>query len=284
MEDLNKLLNQFGDFFVGNWFRIVAALIVLIIGGILITLLTKLLMKIIYGTKIDNAAGGFVVALLRVVLWIALIFGCVSILGLDSNSFLVAFSSVALAIGLALKDSLSNIANGMVILAEKPFRKGDHVAIGSVEGIIKRITILTTELTTFDNKKVILPNNTVASDNITNFTANPTRRIDFTFGVAYGSDIDKVQSILEELIENYSLALKMPKPSVFLETQSASSLDFKVRFWVNTVDYWTVYGQMQAMVYKAFVSNNIEIPFNQLDIHLDTKGNTEPVVTTKKGK
>ena len=270
----NDLMKNISNFFVNYWVNIVVCLGILIIGGILIKLLAKLLMKIIYGTKIDNASGSFVVALLKIVLWIVLIFACARVLGIEGNSFLVAFSSVALAIGLALKDSLGNIANGIVIVAIKPFKKGDHVMIGSTEGIIKKISILTTELKTFDNKRIVIPNNQVVSGSITNFTANPTRRIDFVYSVSYSSDMKKVKEALFKAANDYQYTLKTQPIRVFMLAHSSSSVDFKVMFWVNVEDYWTAYFDFTEIVWNAFAENGIEIPFNQLDVHIKDVNNT----------
>lgn len=271
MKDFNELLKQVGNFFVNSWPNIVAALIVLIVGGILVSLLGKLLMKIIYSTKIDNAAGGFFVALLKIVLWVFILFGCASLMGLDANSFLVAFSSVALAIGLVLKDSLNNIAHGILIVVNKPFKKGDYVAVSSVEGTVRKITIFTTELTTGDNKKIVLPNSTVSNGNIVNYSANPTRRVDATYGVSYDSDMKKVKEILYNTINNYDYALKNPTPIIYMESHNSSSVDFKVRFWVNNSDYWNALYGLNEKVFEAFKENNITIPFNTIDVNITSE-------------
>lgn len=268
MEGFNELFGKIGDFFVNNWFNIVGAGALFIIGGILITLLSKLLMKIIYSTKIDNASGGFFVALIKVILWFFLIFACASILGIEGNSFLVAFSSVALAIGLALKDSLANIANGILIVINKPFKKGDYIVVSSVEGVVRKISILNTELTTADNKRVIVPNSTIYNNNLINYSANPTRRLDMVFSVSYDSDIKKVKQVLYEAISNYEYTLSTPAPFIYLDTQSASSLDFKVRFWVENSEYWNAYFGLNELVFEALKANDIEIPYNKLDVNL----------------
>lgn len=272
MEGFNELFTKIGVFFANNWINIVGAIAVLIIGGMLITLFGKLLMRIIYSSKIDNASGGFFVALIKIVLWVALIFGCASILGINSNSFLVAFSSVALAIGLALKDSLANIANGIIIVAVKPFKKGDYIQASGVEGTVKKISILTTELTTADNKRVVLPNSSITTNSIVNYSANPTRRIDLTYSVSYSSDMKKVKQLLFDAIDSYEYSLKTPTPIIYMEKHSASSVDFKVRFWVNNSDYWTAFFGFNEKVFDTFKENGVEIPFNQLDVHIINAG------------
>ena len=268
---MGEALKTFADFFVNNYLNIIATVVALIVGGILITLLCKLLMKIIYSTRIDNAVGGFFVALIRVFLWILLMFACINILGIDGNSFLVAFSSVALAIGLALKDSLANIANGIIIVATKPFRKGDHVKIGSVEGTVKKISIIHTELQTFDNNVILLPNSSVTGGEIYNYSKNPIRRLDRVFSVSYDADMEKVKEVLMEVANNLPETLKSPEAQVFMKEHSASSVDFTFRIWVNNSDYWKVYNSLPGIVFAAFKDNNIEIPFTQVDIHVRDK-------------
>ena len=272
MNDFNDLMNSISDFFVKYWFNIVAAIAVLVIGGILISLLSRLIMKIIYSTKIDNVTGGFFVALLKVVLWIFLFFAAANVLGIDGNSFLVAFSSVALAIGLALKDSLANIANGILIVINKPFKKGDYIAIGSTEGVVRKMTILTTELTTGDNKRIVLPNSTVTNSNVVNYSSNPTRRIEFIYSVSYDSDMTLVKKVLYEVVDNFQYNIKTPAPLVYMHAHSASSVDFKVRFWVETGSYWDAYFGLNEKVFEAFKKNNIEIPYTKLDVNIINNG------------
>lgn len=268
MDGFNDLFKKIADFFADSWFNIVAVIAIFVIGGILISLFAKLLMKIIYATKFDNASGGFFVAIFKVVLWVFLLFACANILGIDGNSFLVAFSTVALAVGLALKDSLANIANGILIVVNKPFKKGDYVSIGSTEGTIKKITILTTELTTVDNKRVVVPNSTVSSSTIINYSSNPTRRLEMIYSVSYDSDMRKVKEVLYDVISNYEYTLKTPAPFIFMCAHSSSSIDFKVRIWVDNIDYWNAFFGLNERVFEAFKANNIEIPYNKLDVNI----------------
>lgn len=268
MDGFNELFSKIGNFFVTNWINLVGATALLIIGGVIITLISKLLLKIIYSSKVDNASGGFFVTLIKIILWIGLIFGCAGILGINGNSFLVAFSSVALAIGLALKDSLANIANGIIIVVIKPFKKGDYIQAGGVEGTVKKISILTTELATADNKRVVLPNSNVTTGNVINFSANPTRRIDLTYSVSYNANMSEVKEVLFNTVSNYNYTLSSPTPIIYMEKHNASSIDFKVRFWVNNSDYWNAYFGLNEKVFEAFKEKNIEIPYNQLDVHI----------------
>lgn len=270
LNDINDFLQKIGDFFVNNGVTILFVILIFILGFFAIKYFCKLIMAIIYATKIDNAIGGFFVSILKIGLWLALLFGIASLLGIKGSSFLVAFSSVALAVGLALKDSLANIANGIVIIMIKPFKKGDHVSVEGVEGIIKNIRILTTELTTFDNKKIVLPNSKIVNSSVVNYTSNPTRRIDATFSVSYQEDMAKVKAVLNDTLKNFSYALQTPLPSIYLSSHNDSSIDFTLKFWVNTIDYWNALHGLPEVVFMAFKENDIKIPYPQLDVHFDS--------------
>lgn len=268
MESFKELSSKIANFFANNGLNILASILIFIIGFILIKLICKLLLKIVYATKIDNAIGGFIVGLLQVFLWLLLAFAIVSMLGLSGNSFLIAFSSVALAVGMALKDSLANIANGIVIIITKPFKKGDHIEIAGTEGIVKSVKILTTEIFTFDNKRIVLPNSAIVNGTLTNYTANPTRRVDIVIGVSYDSDIKLVKKVLTNLLDDHKLVLDVPSPTIILKAFSDSSLDFQLKFWVKTDDYYSALFDINEKIVEEFRKNNIEIPYNKLDVKL----------------
>lgn len=268
MESFKELSSKIANFFANNGLNILASILIFIIGFILIKLICKLLLKIVYATKIDNAIGGFIVGLLQVFLWLLLAFAIVSMLGLSGNSFLIAISSVALAVGMALKDSLANIANGIVIIITKPFKKGDHIEIAGTEGIVRSVKILTTEIFTFDNKRIVLPNSAIVNGTLTNYTANPTRRVDIVIGVSYDSDIKLVKKVLTNLLDDHKLVLDVPSPTIILKAFSDSSLDFQLKFWVKTDDYYSVLFDINEKIVEEFRKNNIEIPYNKLDVKL----------------
>lgn len=268
MESFKELSSKIANFFANNGLNILASILIFIIGFILIKLICKLLLKIVYATKIDNAIGGFIVGLLQVFLWLLLAFAIVSMLGLSGNSFLIAISSVALAVGMALKDSLANIANGIVIIITKPFKKGDHIEIAGTEGIVRSVKILTTEIFTFDNKRIVLPNSAIVNGTLTNYTANPTRRVDIVIGVSYDSDIKLVKKVLTNLLDDHKLVLDVPSPTIILKAFSDSSLDFQLKFWVKTDDYYSALFDINEKIVEEFRKNNIEIPYNKLDVKL----------------
>ena len=206
--------------------------------------------------------------MLKVILWILTVFAVASVLSIPTSSLVVGLSSVALAIALALKDSLANLANGILIIYNKPFRRGDYIEIDGIDGVIKNIKLLTTELLTYDNRRIVLPNSKVVGGTIINNTAMPTRRITFNFAVSYDSNPNLVEKVLREAFEKNHLVNKNPKVYVFLSAHGTSSLTFTVRCWTDTEDYWDVYNGMPRKVYDAFIKNGIVVPYNQLDVYL----------------
>ncbi len=259
------------EFFKNNLWPIILAISMLIISLVIIRLICSILNKVLLKSGIDGTAVSFYLAVTKLALWIIVIFIVASILSISTSSLIVGFSSIALAVALALKDSLANLANGIIIIFNKPFRRGDHIEVDGVEGKIINIKLLTSEIISFDNKRYIIPNSKMVNSTITNFTSLPTRRLSLTFTVAYESDLDKVEKVLLEVVKADKRVLAKPKPFIFLSNHGESSLEYTVRVWTNTGDYWDLNYDMPRKVFDAFKANNISIPFNQLDIHLDSK-------------
>ena len=256
-------------FLTNEGWDIVLVISIIIIAFIGIKFAAFLVGKILYKSRIDGSAVAFYVAILKVVLWILTVFAIANVLNISTSSLVVGLSSVALAIALALKDSLANLANGILIIYNKPFRRGDHIEIEEYDGIIKNIKLLTTELVTADNRRVVLPNSKVINGVIVNNTAMATRRISLKYTVAYESDMDLVEKVLKEAFESNPLVNNTPAVSVNMSGQGESSVEYTVKCWVDTDDYWTVYNGMNRVVFDKFAENGISIPFNQLDVHID---------------
>ena len=191
-----------------------------------------------------------------------------SALGIDTSPLLALIGGSAFVVGMALQGTLSNFAQGLVILAYRPFDVGDVVDAGGVHGIVDSMNILSTTIRTFDNKKMIVPNGKIGSDTITNATASSTRRVDLTFGIGYQDDADKAQTILEQIIDSHPLVLKNPVPVIRLNELADSSVNYVVRPWAKTADYWTVYWDITAAVKREFDKSGVSIPFPQQDVHL----------------
>lgn len=182
--------------------------------------------------------------------------------------FIAVIGAAGLVIGLALQGTLSNFASGILILIYKPYDVGDGVNVAGVSGSVKSMNLISTTIHTFDNQKVIVPNNSIFSGNITNVTGNPTRRVDMTFGIGYGDDFDKARDVLMKIVESHELVLKDPAPVIKIHELADSSVNFIVRPWAKTSDYWAVYWDITREVKKQFDSERISIPFPQRDLHV----------------
>lgn len=245
----------------------VCALIILLIGFKLIKSLEKFLKKEHKFGKLDASVKGFLVSFIVITLKIMLFIIVATYMGIPMTTIVTLVGSCALAIGLALQGGLTNIAGGLMILIFKPFRVGDYIKASSEEGTVKSITMFYTTLTTVDNKEILIPNGTLTSSNVVNFTANKKRRVDFEFSVSYDSNIKTVKKVINSVLDKNELLLPDEEKLVRLKTQGDSALIFVVRVWTNTENYWNVYFDVTENVKEAFDKNNIEIPFPQLDIH-----------------
>ena len=255
-------------FLAETGWRIFEVLAVLVLGVIIIKIILRLLKAAFLKSPVDNSVSGFILSVLRVVFYVVLAFIVANMMNIPLTSFVAIVSAVGLAVGLALQDSLANLANGVVIIGTKPFREGDLVQIGSVTGKVKSIRMLTVELITTDNRKVVLPNSEVTSSTVINHSARPTRRIEWVFGVSYDSDIDEVMSVIRQCLSENAAILREPEPFVRLQEQAASSLNFLVRAWVNTEDRDEAYYDIMEAVFRAFGEHRIEIPYNKLDVRV----------------
>lgn len=273
---LSELINVMADIFeqitsyVSEYgFRLLFILCIIIVGVCLTWLISFLLKKLLLKTRIDGAIVSFIVSIFKIFMAVVVVLVCASILELSTSGLLVSLSTLALAVGLALKDSFGNIANGILIIVNKPFRRGDFVSINGVEGKVHSINLLTVELITAGNVKIVMPNNSVLNGNITNYSALAIRRADMKFEVAYGSDMDKVEEVLNQVAFDHPKVLKSMKINVYMDSHSSSSIVYAVKVWVNTGDYFGVMHSFPRLVYDAFEKEGIAIPFNQLDVHID---------------
>lgn len=256
------------DFFVINGWRIIAMFSVIIFGIIAIKVICRLMKKVFTRRKVDSIVSYFICSVINAILIIILIVAIFDIIGISTAPFVAVLGTIGLALALSMQNSLSNLTSGIIIIITKPFKKGDYVEVSGVEGSIEKITMLTTELITFDNKDIILPNNKVFDSGIINYSREPLRRIDMKFNVAYGTDIDKVKEVITDTVNIYPRILKEPLPIIRLIEQASNSLVFIAKLWVKTPDYWDVYFDIQELMYKAFVTHKIEIPYNKLDVNI----------------
>lgn len=249
--------------------KLITAILAFIVGKIIIKAVMKAVKKSKFIEKSEATVAHFFINFLNVALNIVLVVIIIGILGIPMASVITVIASAGVAVGLALQGSLSNLAGGIMILIFKPFKIDNFVEVAGCSGTVLDIGIFYTVLNTPDNKEITIPNGTVMSSTITNYSTHDTRRVDFTFSVAYGTDVEKVKTVLLEEADKHALVLKDPAPFARLSVQNASSLDFVLRVWANSGDYWTVNFDLLEAVNERFVKEGIEIPFNQLDVHLD---------------
>ncbi len=223
--------------------------------------------KILLAKVPNPSLNEFLLGVVKALLFISLFLGVTSILKIPVASFVAILGAAGLAVGLALQGSLSNFAGGVLILLFKPFQVGNVITSKGHTGTVTKIDILYTHLHTFDKKEVIIPNGNLANSDVINMSTQPTRRVDFNVGVAYGSDIKKVREIVLEIFKNDPRALPNPAPVVYLNAFGDSSLDLVIRVWANAADLWPLYFDGMEAINSAFEANKIEIPFPQRVYH-----------------
>ena len=277
--DWNEVWQKLIDLGISVGTKILWALLVLIVGKILIKVVMSILRKTYFFKKAETTVARFLLTFIKVVLEILLIVTIVAILGVPMSSMVALIAAAGATIGLALQGALSNFAGGIMILIFHPFRLEDFVEAGGLSGTVKDIGIFYTVLTTPDNKDVTIPNGTIMAQPVTNYTAHDIRRLDLNFSVAFGTDLDKVQAVLLDVGGAHELVVKEPAPFARLSAHTESSLTFTLRVWVKCGDYWTVHFDLIEAVNKRFALEGIRVPYNQLDVHLDTRkpdGNDAP--------
>ena len=248
--------------------RILAALINFIIGKFLINWANKLFATMLQKRKVDASIQSFLKSIVNITLLVMLFLAVIGKLGIELTSFAALLASVGVAVGMALSGNLSNFAGGVIILVFRPYKVGDNIeASTGVSGTVTDIQIFHTVLTTPDNKVIFAPNGAMSSAVVTNYSRKETRRLDFTFGVEYGTDFQQARTILMEIINQDTRILKDPTPFVEIGALADSSVNITVRVWVNASDYWAVNFDMKKNVYATFNEKGISFPFPQLTVH-----------------
>ncbi len=271
MEFFETMAAKFAELCVSFGGKLLAAIIVLVVGTLLIKLLMKILRKKKMGKHGDPTVHRFVLNLVKTALYIVLAVTIVAILGVPMASMVALIASAGVAIGLALQGSLSNLAGGIMILIFRPFKLNDFIDASGFSGTVVDIGIFYTTLRTGDNKSVTIPNGALMNDKVTNYSVHDTRRVDFTFTAAYGSDVDKVKEILLDEAAKHELTLKDPAPFARLSKQGDHGLTFTLRVWAESANYWTVNFDLLEAINARFAAEGIEIPFNQIDVHVKNK-------------
>lgn len=264
---LKNLLTMLEEFAVTYGGKLIIALIILIVGFKIVNASTRKLGKAKGLAKLEAATKNFIVNTINVVVKVIIGVTALAILGIPMSSIIAVIGSCGLAIGLALQGSLANIAGGFVLVIAKPFSIGDFITSGDISGTVEEIGVFHTKVITIDNKRIIVPNSTISNATLVNATAKQERRVDLTFTAAYDNDIDKVEQVLKQTCRAHPLVLDEPEPFARLSAHKDSALEYTVRAWCKTDDYWTVYFDLIRDVKVAFDKNGVTIPFPQVDVH-----------------
>lgn len=262
--DITKLLETY----VIPWsINIALAVAIFIIGKFLVNLLTNLLVKILSKSKMDVILVDFVSSIFKAVLLLFVIIAALDKLGVNTTSLIALLGAAGLAVGLALQSSLQNFAAGVMLIVFRPFKAGDFIEAGGTAGVVESISIFSSTLRTGDNKEVIVPNGKIYGDIITNYSKRDTRRIDMVVGVSYEDDLKKVTELLTKIINDDERVLKDPAPVIAVSELADSSVNFVVRPWVKTSDFWAVKWALTEQIKLQFDANGISIPFPQQVVH-----------------
>ena len=248
--------------------QILAAIVILVVGLWLAKKIKACFVSALNKKEVDPTLIGFFSSTLHGGLVLFIVIAAIGKLGVQTTSFVAVIGAAGLAVGLALQGSLSNFASGVLLILFKPFKVGDFIKAGGEAGVVVEVGILTTEMKTPDNIKIILPNSAIMGGSITNVSAHPTRRVDMVVGVSYGDDLNKAKQIMEDLLAADERVLKDPAPTVAVSNLGDSSVDFVVRPWVNSADYWAVKFDFTQAVKEKFDAEGVSIPFPQRDVHL----------------
>ncbi len=257
------------DLYILPWIiNIAFAVAIFVIGKILITVILGLVGKILKRSKMDNMLINFILSIANAVLLLVVIVAALDSLGVDTTSLIAIVGAAGLAIGLSLQDSLKNFAAGVMLLLFKPFKEGDFVEVAGVSGIVEKIAIFTSVMRSADNRELIIPNGSIYSDVITNFSARETRRVDMVFGIGYDADLRQAKQLLVDIISEDARVLKDPDVVIAVSELADSSVNFIVRPWVNSADYWGVLWDTTEKVKLRFDEAGVSIPYPQMDVHL----------------
>ncbi|MEF2231485.1 MAG: mechanosensitive ion channel domain-containing protein [Pseudodesulfovibrio sp.] len=267
-QTIQDLIQQGISLVTRHGLNVLIAILIFIAGRIVARKLADVCRVLMIKAKVDEILQGFLRNILYYALLAAVVVMALGQAGLNITSFLAVLGAAGLAVGLALKDSLSNFAAGVMLILLGFFKKGDYVTVAGESGTVAGLGIFNTILNTPDNRQIVVPNSSILNSAITNVTANPTRRVDLVFGIGYDDDLRKAKAVLEKILADDPRILADPAPVVAVSELADSSVNFVVRPWVNAADYWNVYFDLTEKVKLTFDAEGISIPFPQTDVHL----------------
>ena len=249
--------------------KILLALIVYWLGRRLIKFITNIVNKIFERREVDISVRSFIGNLIDITLTILLLATIVGILGINTTSFVAIFASAGLAVGMALSGTLQNFAGGVMVLVLKPYKVGDYIEAAGQAGYVKEIRLFNTLINTTDNKQIIIPNNSISTGIINNYSKELTRRVDWTVSISYGDNVDVARAAIQEILQADKRIHTAPVPLIAVFDLAANSVDIAVRAWVDSADYWDVYFAVNERIYKTLPEKGINFPFPQLQVHTD---------------
>ena len=278
MDEFWKALKDIGADFVQNTGLAIVRTVAFLVLGLIVIKIVQIIARsaALKSNKLDRSASTFVISIITVVLYVALVIILVSSLGFSTAGIIAAFSAVALAIALALKDSLASLANGVIIIFTKPFKKGDYISIGGIEGLVQDIRLFNTKVLTYSNEEIIVPNSEVLGDKLINYSSMPLRRVVIEVPVPYGVNVAEVKAFLLEADAAYKYTVTTPAPSVVLAEYGESTLDFSVRAWGPTENYWDLYFDLREIILNALTEHGIDRPHNRLEVRLRDGWENDP--------
>ncbi|MEJ2232532.1 MAG: mechanosensitive ion channel [Syntrophobacterales bacterium] len=266
--DFSNMLPRLQELLAFYGLKIIAAILIFVVGRWIAKALRNVIKRMMTKGNVDEILISFVGNLTYIALLAFVIIAALNQLGIQTTSFIAIIGAAGLAIGLALQGSLANFAAGVLMIIFRPFQVGDYIEGAGVAGAIEKVQIFTTQLRTPDNKTIIIPNAKIMGDNITNYSAKDTRRVDMVIGVSYGDDLKKVREILEDILAKDHRILKDPAPTIGVLELGDNSVNFAVRPWVKRDDYWGTYFDVTETVKRRFDKEGISIPYPQRDVHL----------------
>jgi small conductance mechanosensitive channel len=266
--DIEAILQRVYEYLAQYGFKVLGALIIFLIGRWLAKIVSRWIETALIKSRVDKTLAKFVKNLSQIILLVFVVMAALAPLGVETTQFAVVVGAAGLAIGLALQGSLANFASGFLMIIFRPFKVGDFIEAAGVKGTVKEIQIFNTIINTPDNIRVIIPNAQLTGGNILNYTINGTRRVDLVVGVSYEDDLKKAKQVIEEVLAGDDRVLKDPSPTIAVSELGDSSVNFVVRPWVNSADYWDTYFDLTAKIKLALDENDITIPYPQRDVHL----------------
>jgi small conductance mechanosensitive channel len=277
--DWNAILEKVIELATTWGIRIVGALFALFLAWVISAWARRRVLRVLEKRSFDPALSKFAASLLRYTILVAAVLGVLGVFGVETTSFAAVIGAAGLAVGLAFQGTLSNFAAGVMLLIFRPFKIGDFVSVAGIMGVVQEIDLFTSNITTVDNRLLVVPNSKIFGEVIENFTHHDVRRCDVAVGVEYDADVDKTREVLEAMAPNIPGVLADPAPQIFLAELGASSVDWQVRVWCKTDDFWDVHQATVRAAKAALDEAGLAIPFPQVDVHFD-----DPVVAAIGGK